>query len=292
MKTVRPLSFQFHLPHPALRPFVEGYWFLDAPSHASRPERFLPGLALVWIFALYEPGEVSIAGKRTAQPETFVKGVLDVSSLLIATERTRNYGVAFRVGAASAFHQVPLSELRGQIVDLQAMGDAPLRSLARRVRSMGFREATEHFDRFLLQRLYSATDPRLGKLLVGRLSMDTSASVRRVAQACGLSTRQLRRLYHTHIGGSPKQAQRIARLRKTIVAMTSTSQSLTAIAHSHGYTDHAHLVREFRTMVGVTPSAYRQEANPLTELFAPDAQRASQTLTPARDAPPPPLHKP
>jgi len=36
--------------------------------------------------------------------------------------------------------------------------------------------------------------------------------------------------------------------------------SLSDVAHRLGYSDHAHMTREFGRVMGVTPSAYRREA--------------------------------
>jgi len=59
----------------------------------------------------------------------------------------------------------------------------------------------------------------------------------------------------------------VLRLRATVSTLTSSHDSLSTIAHRHGYTDHAHLVSEFRAMVGLPPSAYRIDDQHVMRLF-------------------------
>ena len=80
-----------------------------------------------------------------------------------------------------------------------------------------------------------------------------------LSEVAGLSARQLERLFLKYVGISPKLLARIARFRhvKTILDNTP-DDSLMGIAFDNGYTDHAHLTKEFTAFAGLTPSAYRE----------------------------------
>jgi AraC-like DNA-binding protein len=83
-------------------------------------------------------------------------------------------------------------------------------------------------------------------------------SVSALADEVNLSERQFGRVFREQVGLSPKQYARIARLNRALCASTRDVSGMTLehIARRYGYHDAPHLVREFQTLVGVSPLAY------------------------------------
>jgi AraC-like DNA-binding protein len=81
-----------------------------------------------------------------------------------------------------------------------------------------------------------------------------------VAEAVGLSPRQLRRRFRAVCGVTAKELARVRRFRASAVerALGST-EAWVAIAADHGYADQAHLVHEYRRLVGLSPKAFEQQ---------------------------------
>jgi transcriptional regulator GlxA family with amidase domain len=71
-----------------------------------------------------------------------------------------------------------------------------------------------------------------------------------------ISQRQLERQFKEHIGLSPKMMLRIERFRCALqMVQKSTGRgTLTDVAHTCGYADQAHFIRECRELAGDTPS--------------------------------------
>jgi AraC-like DNA-binding protein len=85
--------------------------------------------------------------------------------------------------------------------------------------------------------------------------------VDQVAALAATSVRSLQRLFATYVGVSPKSV--LARYRLQDAAATIDSgevDDLAGLAASLGWFDQAHFSRDFRSVVGVTPSAYLQRA--------------------------------
>jgi AraC-like DNA-binding protein len=80
-----------------------------------------------------------------------------------------------------------------------------------------------------------------------------------LAEGC-LSPRQLRRRFQAAVGLSPKELARIRRLRASAAAAVLEELSWCEVTADAGYADQAHLVREFRDLLGVTPGAFEQHA--------------------------------
>lgn len=67
----------------------------------------------------------------------------------------------------------------------------------------------------------------------------------------GISKRQLRRLFHTYIGGSVKMFSKIVRFQNAL--KTSLETRKTFPLTDTGYYDQAHFIKEFKTFYGSTP---------------------------------------
>jgi transcriptional regulator GlxA family with amidase domain len=85
-----------------------------------------------------------------------------------------------------------------------------------------------------------------------RLLEGDEIRVDRVAERLGVTTRHLRRAFADTIGVGPKEFARSVRLRRAM-RLAETSRDWGRIATDVGYYDQAHLIGEFRDLVGLTP---------------------------------------
>lgn len=124
------------------------------------------------------------------------------------------------------------------------------------------RAAVEAFGEWLLK---SVPRPSEDDLLANKMALIIDSDpemirVEQVAQAIGVSVRKLQRLAQTHVGVSPAAMIRRRRLQAAAERVREDPNSdLAAIAADLGYSDHAHLSRDFHEQLGFTPSAYRSE---------------------------------
>ncbi|UNT00858.1 helix-turn-helix domain-containing protein [Streptomyces tubbatahanensis] len=114
-------------------------------------------------------------------------------------------------------------------------------------------------DAFLLS-LSPRTDPAAEQAmaLADRIRTDrTVLRVERLAADEGVSVRTLQRLFATYVGVSPKWAILRYRVHEAMERATAWPPTDWAqLAGELGYSDQAHLVRDFTAAVGVTPTAY------------------------------------
>lgn len=87
-----------------------------------------------------------------------------------------------------------------------------------------------------------------------------AAPVARLAEDTGWSRRHLLTRFRTQVGLAPKAAGRVLRFNRAAgLLATARSRTISDLAASCGYADHAHLDREFRALAGCTPSRYLAE---------------------------------
>lgn len=116
----------------------------------------------------------------------------------------------------------------------------------------------------------SALDPAITGAVVRLLLSHGNESIADLARDAALSPRQFRRRFCHHVGLTPKELARIIRLRAAASAAATRDESWVDIVAEHGFADQPHLVREFRSMLGDTPTRFvahaRRIAHHLKEL--------------------------
>jgi AraC-like DNA-binding protein len=83
-------------------------------------------------------------------------------------------------------------------------------------------------------------------------------STEQLAQACGCSSRTLRSLTVAEAGLAPKHLARIVRIRHALGLLADAGVPLSAAAANSAFSDHAHMSREFRELMGAPPSQLGQ----------------------------------
>ncbi|MBN8226509.1 AraC family transcriptional regulator [Corallococcus macrosporus] len=118
-------------------------------------------------------------------------------------------------------------------------------------------EVLDRLSRGIALRTHQTFEPasaRLARRAIRLLEGD-AVRVETVAEQLGVTARHLRRAFTENVGIGPKDFARTVRLQRA-VKMTATSRDWGRIAVDAGYYDQAHLIADFRELVGLTPGAF------------------------------------
>ena len=88
-------------------------------------------------------------------------------------------------------------------------------------------------------------------------SLSNASSVADATRQLGVSERSLERLVMMNTERTPSYWKNLARVRRAARALPGL-EPLAAIAADHGYTDQAHLSRDFQRWFGTSPSLFRR----------------------------------
>jgi len=169
-------------------------------------------------------------------------------------------GISFRPGAAGAVLGAPLSELADHHVPLDALWGARGPELHERLLTAAHPTAV---FRLLEQSLGAGIQrpllmhPAVAHALASCLPTCLPARVTDIRRAAGYSPRHFIALFRAAVGLTPKHYYRIQRFNDVVRRLAAGSGApLADIALASGYSDQAHLTREFREFTGVTPTQY------------------------------------
>lgn len=85
--------------------------------------------------------------------------------------------------------------------------------------------------------------------------------VSEIAALAGLSTTQLERLCRRTLGMAPRGVLQRLRLEHAVRLLSTTPMSAGEVASECGFYDQSSFTRQFRSVLGLTPGAYRRSAN-------------------------------
>ena len=280
------VRFRRHTPAPELRPYLEHYWLIDWELPEPYASHLVPHPSVNIVFQRYGALGAPAAEARASAEVSGIGLGLFTQKL---TEAGRVCGVQFRPGGFRPFapawpvstwtgRRVPLTEVFPDAGTASGVGTGPEPSLGtggeedRAATGAGLLSAvlspdSDHarvaaLDAFLLAH-GPAPDPTAARAmeLVDLIRGDrTVRKVTQLVSATGLSARSLQRLFATHVGVGPKWVILRYRIHEALeraeAAGAAGGPDWAALAVELGYSDQAHLVREFTATIGVSPTVY------------------------------------
>ena len=273
----RELRFRRHLPAPALRPWVEHYWLVDWALTAPFTQQLVPHPAVNVVF------RQDAGGPETAE----VAGVGRTLFTVTLTGTGTVSGIQFRPGGFRPFWRRPVAELTDRHVPLGTDPTAARAADPTTPHTTDPHAASPHaaglttphaagsaaasprcegtdderrraLDAFLLA-WAPQPDPATVEAITLAETIRTDRSVLRVddlARRHGLSVRRLQRLFLDHVGVGPKWVIRRYRLLEAIEQVVTGLPDWATLAADLGYSDQAHLARDFAAVTGRTPTGY------------------------------------
>jgi AraC-like DNA-binding protein len=246
-------------PHPALSPFVDRFW-VSVEDAAPPPRRILPDGCIDVLVDLLHGGPPIVVGTMTRASVFEPRGPIRIAA------------VRFRPAGAVPFLSVSARELTDRTFGCDEVGarwlaDAPW---ADAVDPVG---AVDSLQRSLLRRLAALErpDPVVAHA-VAALFGSEPPSIEALGRDTGWSRQHLARAFRFHVGVSPKQLARVARLQRAVVDLQrGRAHGLADTALRLGYFDQAHMTRDFRALAGLTPAEARAAAGsifPIPSLLA------------------------
>lgn len=248
------VRFRRREPAPALRPYLEHYWLIDWDLRRPYVTHVVPHPSVNLVLQRYESGD---EGERAGFAE--ISGIGPGLFAQKLEGRGRVCGVQFRPGGFRPFAPgKPVSEWTGRRVPAdQVLSVRPSPADVLDPRDEDARVAA--LDRYLLS-LRPHADPLADRAMAVAERARTDRSLRRVGQLArteGLSPRSLQRLFSTYVGVGPKWVILRYRIHEALERAESDPETdWAALAADLGYSDQAHLVRDFTATVGVPPTAF------------------------------------
>jgi AraC-like DNA-binding protein len=246
------------VPNPALRSFIKRFLVVEFPSFHR--DTHLPDTSPVAAFSFR--GGCRIDGGRWVPPPA-LPGLRET---LRAHEHCHGHAVlltTFTPVGASAFLRPSLEEFAGTTTDLAGILGHPTeldRLHERLVGAQNHGRRIQLLEDFLLTRVrVSAPDPLVAAAVAWLQEGTVAKRINDLTRYIGLSQSALERRFRRIVGVSPKKFASMVRLGYA-VRLRATGTDLTTAAHTAGYFDQSHFIKDFRRATGSAPEAFFRQA--------------------------------
>jgi AraC-like DNA-binding protein len=185
----------------------------------------------------------------------------------IVIEQAGSYhlaGIRFRPGGAFPLFRFSLAELTGRVVELEDIWGREASAVRQQLGAAGDDQARlVCLELWLARRLKpeTAPDPRIG--FAARMLQRGGTGVGRLAEVTNLSHKHFVHEFERQVGLTPKYFGRVQRLQRTIALVGHRNRvDWPEVALAGGFYDQAHLINEFRGLIGITPTDYLARRTP------------------------------
>lgn len=248
-----PEEFQIYRPAPVLSRYVHCYYSLRGPVGGA-PQTIFPDGRMDVVIQLGDPfARIHDNGRIELQPAALLVGQMRGYVKIVPLGRVHSFGIRFRPGGTEALLRVPAGHTSDQIFPLDDVCPGFVNALRERLTETP--DPIAAVEDLLMTRLWNVREhPVVDCALHEIVQSAGTKHVRDVAVNAGVSPRHLERVFNQHVGMGPKAFARIVRFQRVL---RSPAGNWAGLAAACGYTDQAHLIKEFRQFTGQTPAEWR-----------------------------------
>jgi AraC-like DNA-binding protein len=240
-------------PAPELAHSIAHYWMVSWDLRGLPPHR-AETLPHPNVHAVFEAAASVVAGVHSAKFTRLLEG------------RSHVFGVKFTPGGFRPFLKAPVSSLTDRSVPIRDIFGSEADALEAVLVSSDAASSddedamVEAANTFFRPRVPAPDDTiaLAGRIVNRILSEPGIRTVDDLAARTGLGKRSLQRLFHEYVGIPPKWVIRRYRLHELVERFHSGEEpDYAQLALELGYFDQAHLINDFRSIVGYSPAQYR-----------------------------------
>jgi AraC-like DNA-binding protein len=246
------MQYREYQPNAVLSPCSEAYWTGD--DFEGKDKRY----------KISSDGCVDIIITLDKTNQSIYSEIVGVMTAYLESSQQQTaqmFGIRFKPAGITAFSHIPVEEFTDKRIELSLIERFFENSFYESLyQKLSTEEIIKHIDNYLTHNLFPKYIP--DKQIVRAIDLiDFSKgqlSPARVASDVCLCPRHFERKFKSAIGVSPKTYAKICRFKHTLHYLRNyPHQDLVSVAIACGYYDHTHLIRDFKTFSGKTPTALR-----------------------------------
>ncbi|MGB2637264.1 MAG: helix-turn-helix domain-containing protein [Candidatus Acidiferrum sp.] len=237
-------------PSPDLEPWIAHYWSIKWDLRGCAPQT-VESLPHPNVHLIFEEAKPVVSGVQQRKFSRVLEG------------QSKVFGIKFQPGGFRPFFNAPVSTLAHLTVSAKNIFGKDMEKLATVLLSSRKEdqkiEATNAFFRARIPKPDKTAD--LARQLVNRVLQETEIkTVDDLAAKAGIGKRSLQRIFGEYVGASPKWVIRRYRLHELVERFNAgDSLDWPQVALELGYFDQAHLINDFKSIVGYSPAQYQRK---------------------------------
>ncbi len=236
-----------HLPAQDLSFFIEHYWIVSWDLRGQEPyvQETLPYPSVHLVF---ERDQTRVFGVETGKFARLLAG------------KDQVFGIKFKPGAFYPFVKTPVSRLTNTSLCFRDVFGVDCKALEEAIFSREDEAEMVALAETFLREILPEQDEQvrnINEIVNYIIAHREITSVEGVASQLNLNIRGLQRLFRQYVGVSPKWVIKRYRLHEVAERLAEGEiVDWPGMVVELGYSDQAHLIKDFKTIVGRTPAKY------------------------------------
>ncbi len=259
-----------HIIYPSvgLSDYIKYYWIVNTDNERPVSIQTIPSGCLHVVF--HRDGEMWFSDNYK-QPKSFVRGQLSKPGKLESRGKIDMIAVVFQPLGMNPFLRHPIAELYNQYIDIDCLEDKGLRDLKELISSEpNVSVCIRLIESFFIKR-FVKNDYNYNRINHSIQTIKSNPLVKiesLTGDAC-LGYRHFKRIFTEYMGMGPKEYYRIVRFQRVLHTLQhNPGIGITRLACDCGFYDHSHLIKDFKTFSGYSPTHYTASRMPHSTLFS------------------------
>jgi AraC-like DNA-binding protein len=255
-----------------LKNYIKFFWELRIEQmHLNH--KLIPQRNINLRFNLSEtPQLFSLEGNDHLLEDVYFSGLQDhfTNAHLKLNGKVNMLGVCFYPEGFYPFLQIPVSEIRNQLLGASEVGFKLAKSISERLKEASdVASRLDILEKELVMMLMRCNDTPEKFSQIFRTLGNNENSVR-ITDFCkhnNISIRKLERMYNKYVGVSASTFSTLNRFHNSLNRLLDQDFSkLSDLAFDHGYFDQMHFIKEFKRFTGNTPKSFVKEKKSILQI--------------------------
>jgi AraC-like DNA-binding protein len=256
-------------PVPMLAADVNCFWALEQDQESYNREEFVPDSYTEVVINVGAPLMLETESGLLELPRAFVNPIQNKPLRFRAAGFCQAISMQLYPWAVKPILNIDADPSTVHVIGLDAEWQRFADDLTQSVAHRGYAEALDRYQEYVCEIAYRHKHDVMPIRTAGHLLRRSHGQIRMadLAAQSYLSSSQFERRFKHYTAVSPKTYARIVRFESVRAALImNPSIRLADLANDHGYSDQAHLIREFKSFAYCTPRNFAAIASTYFEL--------------------------
>lgn len=262
----------FIYPSLSLSRYVKYYWILNTDEDEKTYIQTIPSGCMHLVF--HRRGNLHFSS-NISQPKCFIRGQLSVPGNLLSQGGIDMIAVVFHPLGMIPFISCSMTEFYNQYIDIDCIDDLGLKNLKILIMNEeDINTCIQQIELLLLSRL-TVVDYNYKRITSSIQLITNQPQIKMdfLANDVCLGYRHFKRVFTEYIGMNPKEYYKVIRFQRALYTLQQApNMDITQLAYVCGYYDHSHLIKDFKSLTGSSPSQYLSSRAPYSTFFSKDCR--------------------